>query len=195
MFRSRADFVQAAVRHFASSYERAEQFADLVFTSQPESEGQEPPEGKGPTLLSKLNPFAKIAPVLLFALLLAGCHKQVTAPVPGSINTIDAYAFRAISDAQAVVTSFKTWEACSDQKFPASVTFDGATWPCDPGAGAFPARMRPLLYQSETAYNVALAAGQAYHSGASNDANGLENALNSLSQAITALLTSVKGGK
>lgn len=47
--------------------------------------------------------------ILLGFLLLAtvACHKTVTAPVPGQINTFDAYAYRVLFDAQAAINSFK----------------------------------------------------------------------------------------
>lgn len=45
---------------------------------------------------------------LLPFLLLAACHKKTaTAPVPGAINTFDSTTYRALSDAQAAINSFK----------------------------------------------------------------------------------------
>ena len=135
--------------------------------------------------------------LLLFLLLpLAGCPNQAAkAPVPGSINTLDAYAFRVVGDAHAAIMSIKGWETCSDQKFPSIVTFDNATFTCDATAGAFPQAARQPLYIAESAYNVALAAGTAYHSGASQDAQGLTNAVNALSTAISQLLTAAGRSK
>jgi hypothetical protein len=138
----------------------------------------------------------RIATIVLLAIGLAGCAaKQPAAPpVPGSINTLDAYAYRVVSDAQAAIHSLKGWETCSDQKFPPSVTFDNQTFNCDSTAGPFPAKGRSYLLDAERAYNIAEAAGQSYHAGASNDTTGLTNALNQLSQAIAAMLSST-GGK
>ena len=116
------------------------------------------------------------------------------ATVPGAINSLDQYSFRVVSDAQAAIVSVRTWEACSDAQFPATVTFDTVTATCDKTAGPFPASIRAPLATATKAYNVAAAAGQAYHSGASSDTVGLTTALTQLSQAIASLLTST-GGK
>lgn len=46
--------------------------------------------------------------LLLATLALVGCAKKaVVAPVPGQLNTFDAYAFRSLLDAQAAVNSFR----------------------------------------------------------------------------------------
>lgn len=125
-----------------------------------------------------------------------GCAKKaVQAPVPGTINTFDAYAARAIGDAQAALISGKTWETCSDQKFPASVTFDGNTYPCDATAGPFPQAGRAPLFKAEQMYNIAQAAGKAYHSGASTDTSGLTQALTQLGIDIGQMLQSIGKGK
>jgi hypothetical protein len=128
-------------------------------------------------------------------LLTVGCAKTVTAPVPGTINTLDAYAARSIGDAQAALIMGKTWEFCSDQKFPATVTFDNNTYPCDATAGPFPAAGRPYLFKAEEAYNVALAAAQSYHAGASSDTTALTQALTQLGIAVGNMLTGIGKGK
>jgi hypothetical protein len=135
--------------------------------------------------------------IVLLALALAfgvGCAKKSTAPVPGTINTFDAYAARTIGDAQQALVSTKAWEFCSDQKFPAQVSFDGNSYPCDPAAGPFPSVGRPILYKAEQSYNVALSAAQAYHSGASSDTAGLTQALTQLGIDIGQLLTGIGKG-
>ena len=127
---------------------------------------------------------------LLLLLALNGCAKNpaVTVP-PGALNATDADAFRVISDAQAAILSVKGWQACSAAGFPSTVAVDGATVACNATAGQFPPSLKAPLNTAISAYNVAQAAGQAYHSGASSDAKGLTNALTQLQQAISALLT------
>lgn len=53
----------------------------------------------------------RIAVSLILTLALigsVGCGKRVVAPVPGQLNTFDAYAFRVLADAQAALNNFKT---------------------------------------------------------------------------------------
>jgi len=46
--------------------------------------------------------------VVAIAMGVTGCAtKAVVAPVPGQINTFDAYAFRVLADAQAAINAFK----------------------------------------------------------------------------------------
>jgi hypothetical protein len=46
--------------------------------------------------------------MLSLALSLAACaNRAATAPVPGSLNTYDAYAFRVLADTQAALNAFK----------------------------------------------------------------------------------------
>lgn len=134
---------------------------------------------------------------LMLALMLcfaSACKKPVTAPVPGTINTFDAYAARAVGDAQAALVSAKTWEFCSDQSFPATVTFDGNSYQCDKTAGPFPVAGRPYLYKAEQAFAVAQSAAYAYHTAASSDTTGLSQALVSLGAAIGDMLTTIGKG-
>lgn len=135
-----------------------------------------------------------LLPILL-SLALAGCaHKAAQAPVPGSVDALDAYAYRAVSDAQAAITSVKTWQQCAAANFPPTVNVDGAAEKCDATAGPFPAAAKPLLNTAIHSYDVAQAAGQAYHAGASKDAQGLAQALTTLGIDISNLLTKT-GGK
>lgn len=127
--------------------------------------------------------------VIAFCILsLAGCQKTVTAPVPGSINTLDALSFRVTQDSAAAIEVIKTWQQCSINNFPPTIVVDGVTQPCDPTAGQFPVSLTPDLNLAINAYNILASAGQAYHAGASNDATGLTNAITALEQAISQLL-------
>lgn len=135
-----------------------------------------------------------LLPIVL-VLGLAGCHPKATAPVPGTINTFDAFAARTLGDAQAALLGAKTWELCSDAQFPPTVSYDGNTYVCDSTAGTFPAAGRPVLFKAETSYNVALAAAQAYHAGASSDTAGLTQALTTLGVDIGNMLASIGRGK
>ena len=138
----------------------------------------------------------KLVPLLAILLLLAAaCKKTATAPVPGTINTFDAYAARTIGDAQAALLAGKTWEFCSDQHFPPTVSFDNQTFTCDPSAGAFPATGRPYLFKAEQSYNLALSAAQAYHAGASSDTAGLTQALTQLGIDVGSMLNGIGKGK
>jgi hypothetical protein len=137
----------------------------------------------------------KLLSLILALTLLTGCAKKVTAPVPGTINTFDAYAARSIGDAQEAIMATKAWETCSDQKFPAQVIIDGETRACDASGGAFPQAGRPILFKAETSYNVALAAAQSYHSGATGDTTGLAQALTQLGVDIGTMLNGIGRGK
>lgn len=128
-------------------------------------------------------------------MLLAGCHKAaVVAPVPGSINSLDAWAFRVVSDSSAAIHSVKTWEQCTELSFPATVNVDGNSEVCDAKAGSFPMQFKGDLNLAITSLNTASAAGKLYHSGASSDAVGLTQAVNQLSNAVTTLVSQI-GGK
>lgn len=134
--------------------------------------------------------------VLLLAVLV-GCAAKtpVMAPVPGTINTFDAYAARTVGDAQTALVSAKTWELCSDHNFPPTVAFDTYVNSCDSTAGPFPAAGRQFLFKAEKSYNIALAASQAYHAGASSDTAGLTQALTTLGIDVGSLLTGIGRGK
>jgi hypothetical protein len=136
----------------------------------------------------------KLALLILGLTLFVGCKKTVTAPVPGTINTFDAYAARTLGDAQTALQSAKGWELCSDQKFPATVSFDNVTIGCDASSGVFPAAGRPILFKAEQSYNIALASAQAYHAGATSDTAGLTQALTTLGIDVGNLLTGIGKG-
>ena len=131
---------------------------------------------------------------LLTTLVIAACvacsQHAAQAPVPGQIDALDAYAYRSVSDAQAAITSIKTWEVCSAQNFPVKVVVDGATETCDSSDGPFNPSLKPILNTAIQSFNIAQSAGQAYHSGASKDAQGLASALTQLGVNIANLLKS-----
>src|SRR6058998_2701163 len=119
----------------------------------------------------------KILIVMLLTMSIGCVRKPVAAPVPGALNTLDAWAFRIVADASASIHSVKTWEQCSEQNFPQTINVDGTQEPCDAKNGSFPMQHKPELNLAITSLNTASAAGKAYHSGASNDAAGLTAAV------------------
>lgn len=134
----------------------------------------------------------RLALALCIVVALTGCAKRAAqAPVPGSINTLDAWAFRMVSDASASIHSVKIWEQCSDPSSPKTVVVDGATENCDATAKPFPMQYKPQLNLAITSLNTAAAYGKAYHSGASNDAAGLTAAVTQLTTAVTQLLQQI----
>lgn len=129
------------------------------------------------------------------ALISTSCAKHsAAAPVPGTINSFDAYAARTIGDAQAAIVGAKTWELCSDAQFPLTVSFDNYTNSCDHTAGPFPASGRPILLHAEQSYNLALDAAKTYHAGASADTALLTQALTQLGIDIGNLLAGIGKG-
>ena len=138
-----------------------------------------------------------VLPIFAFVLMLTGCaNRAAQAPVPGAIDTYDAYAYRVTQDAAAVIHSVKLWETCSDQNFPATVKVEtnGPDEACDAKSGQFPTVARQPLFKAEQSYNIAIDAAMAYHAGASKDYNGLTAAVTQLAADISALLTTT-GGK
>lgn len=146
--------------------------------------------------MRKASKLYQIAVLLLVIIAAVGCGKKaVVAPVPNAIDAMDAYAYRGVSDAEAAITVVKTWEVCSEQKFPATVDVDGKAHPCDKTAGTFSPEYKPYLNAAIDSHNTAQSLGLAYHSGASKDAEGLAQALTQLGLNITKLLTKVGGVK
>ncbi len=133
----------------------------------------------------------RVALFLILALTLGCVKNPAVAPVPGTINTFDAYAARTIGDAQTALQNAKGWEMCSDQHFPPTVSFDNVTIGCDASSGQFPPAGRPYLLKAELSYNVALSAAKAYHAGASSDTAGLTQALTQLGVDVGAMLTGI----
>ena len=134
--------------------------------------------------------------LIVLLLAMTGCAKHATAPVPGSIDPLDAWAYRIISDSTASIHSVKIWEQCSSvTPMPVTVSVDGATEICDTKAGPFPMQFKPQLNLAITSLNTASAAGKTYHSGASNDAAGLTSAVSQLTNAVTSLISSIGSSK
>lgn len=137
----------------------------------------------------------KICIAVLLALVTFGCIKKpVQAPVPGSINALDAWAFRLIADSGKSIHSVKTWQQCSVLNYPPTVDIDGAPELCDPKAGKFPDGYKPELNSAIDAWNVASQAGKAYHDGAGGDGAALTQSVNKLVLAISTLLNHIGGG-
>lgn len=135
--------------------------------------------------------------VVIFALLMSvGCavKNQTAAPVPGQVDAFDAYAFRVIADAQAAIHSVKTWQVCTAQNFPQTVSLDNTVEPCDSSNGKFQDSWKIYLNTAITSYNKAQAAGKAYHAGMSGDQAGLQQALNDLNANVSTMLVKT-GGK
>ena len=97
------------------------------------------------------------------------------APVPGQLNTFDAYAYRILADAQAAINDFK-----------ASVTSGKVT--------ETPA-VKTGLNDAINAYNAANVAYQAWRaSGGTGSTTPVTQSLNSLQAAINNVAIQVQGG-
>ena len=105
----------------------------------------------------------RAAIVLLLAAGLVGCHKTVTTPVPGQLNTFDAYVYRVLLDSQAAINSFK-----------ASPSAQNPT-------------IKPILNQAIADYDIVEAAYQVWH------AAGGTGPTTQLSAGITKLNTDLAG--
>ena len=135
--------------------------------------------------------------VVVFALLLTvscAVKNKPSTPVPGQVDAFDAYAFRIIADAQAAIHSIKTWQVCTVQNFPTTVSLDNTVEVCDPSNGKFKDEWKIYLNTAITSYNKAQAAGKAYHAGMSGDQAALQQALNDLNSNVSVMLTKT-GGK
>jgi outer membrane murein-binding lipoprotein Lpp len=137
----------------------------------------------------------RITLVLLALLLCAGCAKKATAPVPGSTSTADATAFRVLADAQAALHSVKTWQQCSVHNFPAAVDIDGASEPCDQSAGQFPDKYKAPLNTAINSYSALAGIAKAVHDGTSTDTAALKAAEDKLTNDVSTLISTVKGGQ
>jgi hypothetical protein len=111
--------------------------------------------------------------LILILALTPGCHHAV-APVPGQLNTFDAYAYRVLADAQAAINDFKS--SVTSGKLPETPTTKAA------------------LNQAITDYNLANIAYQAWHSGGGTGSTSTVNGpLNILQNDIATL--PLKGGQ
>jgi hypothetical protein len=113
--------------------------------------------------------------VLVLLTLTVACHKTVTAPVPGQLNTFDAYAYRVLADAQAAINDFKASVAAG--KIVETPT------------------LKTVLNQAITDYNVANAAYQGWHAAGGNGPTApVAAALNQVNADITNV-SAQAGGK
>lgn len=123
-----------------------------------------------------------------------GCaNRAAQAPVPGAVNSFDAWAFRIIDDSDASVHAAKIWYQCTATPA-ATVSVDGKDEPCHIDH-PFPMQFKDDLNAAINALNTAKAAGSAYHSGVSHDEQGLTNAVTQLSIAVANLLSHIGAGK
>lgn len=107
-----------------------------------------------------------VASLVVLMALGAACHKNVaTAPVPGQLNTFDAYAYRVLADAQAAINDFK-----------GSVTS---------GKVAETPAIKTALNQAIQDYDLAMVTYQAWH------AAGGTGATAPVANAITAVQTDI----
>lgn len=112
--------------------------------------------------------------VSLLSISMAGCAKRAVVPVPGQLNTFDAYAYRVLADAQAALNDFK-----------ASVTS---------GKLSETPTLKTVLNQAITDYDSANTVYQAWHSaGGTGSTVQIAMALDKLNADITNVTAS--GGK
>lgn len=115
-------------------------------------------------------------PLVVLMALAAGCAKHVVAPVPGQLNTFDAYAYRVLSDAQAAINDFK-----------GSVTS---------GKVAETPTIKNALNQAIQDYNLAMATYQAWHAaGGTGSTTPVSNAITSVQTDINNITAQAGGGK
>jgi hypothetical protein len=115
----------------------------------------------------------KLLTLLLPLCLLAGCVKNIQAPVPGQLNAFDATSYRVLTDAQAAIDSVK------NSAITAPLT----------------STQKVVLNQAIADYNIAEASWQAYHAGGTTNTAALTSAINTLVADIAAISTQIKGGK
>lgn len=113
----------------------------------------------------------RLATLLAAITLSVGCAKTVTAPVPGQLNTFDAYVYRILYDSQAAINSFKASPSASN-----------------------PA-VKPLLNQAISDYNIVEAAYQVWHAaGGSGSTAAIQQGITKLQTDISSIATA-SGGK
>lgn len=112
--------------------------------------------------------------LLIGAVLVLGCacHKNVvTAPVPGQLNTFDAYAYRVLYDAQAAINSFKGSASASNPS------------------------VKPVLNQAIADYDIAESAYQVWHAaGGTGSTVAVTQAISKVQSDIAGIATAA-GGK
>lgn len=108
-----------------------------------------------------------LLPVLI---IFTGCANKnvVTAPVPGSLNTYDAYAFRVLADTQAALNAFKA---------------DVAS-----GKVAETPAIKSTLNQTIADYNIAEAVYQAWHTaGGTGSTTSLASSIATVQSDVSSL--------
>jgi lysozyme family protein len=117
----------------------------------------------------------KLLVLLVVTLMLGGCAKQaVQAPFPGAINSFDQVSYQTLMDTQAAINAVKA---------------DVAS-----GKVTLTATQKSVLNQAIQDYDLAQAAWQAYHSGATSDTVGLTNAIDQIVADIAALASKIQSG-
>lgn len=135
----------------------------------------------------------RIITLLLLAITLGCANRAAQAPVPGAVNSFDAWAFRIVDDSDASVHAAKIWYQCTATTG-ASVSVDGKDEPCHIDH-PFPMQFKGDLNSAIDALNLAKAAGATYHSGATQDTAALTDAVSKLSIAVANLLSHIGGAK
>src|SRR5437660_6631580 len=104
--------------------------------------------------------------LLVMIVMTSACAKHVVAPVPGQLNTFDAYAYRVLADAQAAINDFKA--SVASGKMPETPT------------------LKTVLNQAITDYNSANVVYQAWHAaGGTAPTTPIAAAINQLNADIT----------
>jgi hypothetical protein len=111
----------------------------------------------------------KLVVIAILTILTMACAKHaVQAPVPGQLNTFDAYAYRVLADSQAALNSFKA-DVTSGKLVP-SPTF------------------KTVLNQAIADYNAANSVYQAWHAaGGTGSTQQLSQQINQVSTDIGTL--------
>lgn len=134
-----------------------------------------------------------LAVLLLLALTLGCANRAAQAPVPGAVNSFDAWAFRIVDDSDASVHAAKIWYQCTATPTP-TVSVDGKDEPCHIDH-PFPMQFKGELNSTIDVLNLAKATGATYHSGATKDTATLTDAVSKLSVAVANLLSHIGGAK
>ena len=114
----------------------------------------------------------KLASVFVALLLLAACSSTATKPAttlpPGALNQFDLTSYESLMGAQAVINSVKA------------------------DIAKLPPEAKPALNKAIASYNLAEAAWQSYHAGATNNQAQLSAAINQAVSDVAALISQLK---
>ena len=112
----------------------------------------------------------KVLPALVLLTLATGCTKTVVAPVPGQLNTFDAYVYRVLYDSQAALNSFKSSPSATNPS------------------------VKPILNQAIADYDIVEAAYQVWHAaGGTGSTAAIQQGVAKLQSDITGIAAA--GGK